>query len=804
MQTKRKNKLILSLALVFLCTCVVGVKPKKAEAKRINISKVRNAIDISVEYLWSQQKKDGSWPRVDKYRIGPTAIAVYALLSAGENVSNPRIRKALDWLGKKKNQTQLVYEMGMRCNAYEMAARQNYKKYRNSLKKESNRLRKYVHKSGGYGYVVPHTKKALRHAPHGHNPIHVSTAQYGVLGYWAGVSMGALESNTAYWKRVNKWWIKQQNADGGWPYDKTVRGWQLKSSGSMTTAGIATMFLCFDYLNSSKFLKCRGGEYPKAIKRGLQWMNKHAALDIKDHTRHHKNWYTYYLYGLERVGLAAGYKYFGKVDWYKQGALKLLKDHETKTVSWTDPTGEKHTNVKVGFWQYYRKPRVAIGVKTVDPNYNTVIDTSFAIIFLSRGLHPIGFNKLRFNGDWNNRPRDLAGLTLYISRSYEQDMRWQIVNLQVPSNELHDSRFLYISAKNKFEYTKAEVDKVRRYILQGGTILSLTECKGEGFETAIRKFYKEMFPNYKLVALKKSHPIYTKPHKFKRKKDKPKILVLTNGARVLAYHIPEDLAKSWHIGARGGRRFRNEQDFQIIGPNMLSYQIGGFRELTPRGTFFWPRLPKAKPQYVTNVARLVVKKTNCNPEPLAFEKLDRMLQSVSKTKLAVKNIDPKALNNKQFQVAVLTGTGKLNLSSKQKNAIKKFVDNGGLLYVEAVGGNKKFAKSAKSELKDIFGSAAIRELPLDNPVYKDAKPTSKKKKKRMRVFRKSAKMSGSSKYQFALRGYTKGNKTAIIFSEYDLSVGLLNMPSGSVKGYVPECSWKLLRNIMNLRRVRNK
>ena len=156
----------------------------------------------------------------------------------------------------------------------------------------------------------------------------------------------------------------------------------------MCTAGLASMFLCYDNLLQDGFVKCDQGPKTQAVLRplnkGLEWMDSHFEGAINGRDRGIGNIF-YLLYGVERVGLASGYKYFGKADWYKIGAEKLL--------------GMQGGN---GAWEA--------------GGYGAVVNTSYALLFLVRGRHAILFNKLDFDGDWNNRPRDLASLTRTIGR----------------------------------------------------------------------------------------------------------------------------------------------------------------------------------------------------------------------------------------------------------------------------------------------------------------------------------------------------------------------------------------------------
>ena len=44
---------------------------------------------------------------------------------------------------------------------------------------------------------------------------------------------------------------------------------------------------------------------------------------MSDHFKEVNDLYTWY--GVERIGTASGYKYFGKIDWFKEGAERLVK-----------------------------------------------------------------------------------------------------------------------------------------------------------------------------------------------------------------------------------------------------------------------------------------------------------------------------------------------------------------------------------------------------------------------------------------------------------------------------------------------
>ncbi|MCK4623996.1 MAG: hypothetical protein KAV00_01705, partial [Phycisphaerae bacterium] len=392
--------------IVIVTVVLTMAGPVRAQsAQQWDAQAVEKSIEKAKVWLWSQWA-DGHWKETDppppkpivKYAAnygGITATRAYALLAAGESPHDPRMKKTLEWLAKVKMRG--TYARAMRANVWAMLGRNS--QYRRKLAEDVRWLVRSVGGHGAYNYF-PYEKpkrpiRKLSELPKG--LYDNSNSQIAVLGVWAG-TRNNIEVPPRYWRHVEKHWIADQMPDGGWAY----RGKKGGSYGSMSAAGLATMFICFDVTHRKKFVKCKADTDHKEIARGLKWMDKNFSAIANPHGPGH--WYYYYLYGLERVGLASGYKYFGKKDWYKLCASNLIKRQSSN-----------------GSWG------------------GRLCETSFALLFLARGQHPVLFNKLKYPGSWNCRPRDLANFTRRIFQTFEKEVNWQIIPLIVPVEEWHDA-----------------------------------------------------------------------------------------------------------------------------------------------------------------------------------------------------------------------------------------------------------------------------------------------------------------------------------------------------------------------------
>ena len=790
---------------LLMVSCILSLSGP-AQGEDIDVEAVLKAIDRGQQYLWDARVKKeyndrkkaeanwaknppdaetkakikldpadrgviipaGVWPEYGTYatahyyRIGQTCLAVYALIESGVSPGDDRIRFALDWL--KTVETPMTYELGLRANVWFIADSMTKKKYFGNLKKDVAVL--YLStRDGAYNYFCYAKGRSS-----GDN----SNSQYGLLGVWGGAQAG-LPIPKQYWATVEKQWKARQGSDGGWSYttarfaygtEAAARGgsgpqWADISSATMSAAGLASMFVCHDNINLRDYIKCNRNMSVPSIEKGLAWFDKNFADTIKG-----RRVGGYYLYGLERVGLASGYKYFGKIDWYKECVKKVLASQE-----------------KDGSW---------------NTGHSKIVSTSYTLLFLARGLHPVLLNKLQFHGDWNNRPRDLASLTRWLSQQFERTLNWQIINLNVPVSELHDAPFLYFSGSVKPELSAEEKQKLKRFVLEGGTIISVTEGGGTaGFRKGIRKLYEELFPDYELKALDRDHPVYSAHSKLH---GRPRLFMMSNGVRPIIYHTDEDLSKDWQLQSYKTRK----HSFAIIS-NIVFYHLGGFEVLRPRGTSHWPEpLSESEKRNVDRTVPIAIVPMDLENktlvEPLAYERFATLLARRNRIKLeflgeasdtGVPTMTLDALAASGARVAILIGSGKISLSDAQKKSIQQFVKNGGTLLLEAQNGERSFAAMAEPIFSPLFGDKRFTRIPVNDPLYQMTGTEISGVQ-----YRKAAQARIGASRTPMLESIEVEGVGKVYFSPHDLTAGLVGAPNALIDGYEPESSWQIMRNIL--------
>ncbi|HEY2588985.1 MAG TPA: DUF4159 domain-containing protein [Tepidisphaeraceae bacterium] len=753
-----------------------------AMAVRPAAGATREQIDAAIEkgkqYLYSQLKKDGTWEEVSKPEIngpkqgwrqldykarqwgGQTAICAYALIAAGENPQDPKLKPAIDFLLKANIQS--TYGLGLSAQVWNLIppSPETRAVATHTVHMLDQGMIRQGPSAGFYGYWTgdkrgtdqPRWSDASGLGPQPKGWHDLSNSQYGVLGMWALEQTGAEVPND-FWKTVDEAWKKAQHEDGGWSYQP-----KKDATPSMTAAGIATLFITQDYTMPDTWSLCKGGSPTPEIDKGMAWMDKHIDEVIKA-----GDCYTFY--GLERIGVASGRKYFGQVDWFQRGADTLVKKQE-----------------KAGSW---------------NGDHGRIPNTCFALLFLTRGGAPVMMNKLEYETPraeagvmnvWNERPRDAANLGRWTGRQLEHDLNWQTVNMEVSPDDLHDATILYISGSQQMAYSPAKIKKFRQYVEQGGLILGNADCGKPEFTKSFIRLGTDLFPQYEFRQLPATHTIYThEQYNANRWKDRPNVLGLSNGVRELMVLVPDaDPSRAWQT-----HTYLSHENLFELGADVFLYAIDKKNLLSKGKTYIVEANPKIKATKRVKIAR-VIAGPNPDPEPGGWRRLAAIMHNAYKIDLEIYNAKPGEGSLLAARIAHFTGTTGFKLSDPARLELKAFVQNGGTLIIDAAGGNAAFAASAAEELRVLFGSQAAAEietpLPKDSPVYN--LPGEKIETAGYRIFAKESLPRGTKLP--TLRGMTFGKKIRVFYSPLDLSAGLVGEPVDGVFGYDPQTSTELM------------
>lgn len=743
------NRVVVLAALVCSFTQVAFAQVHQPYRGPLTARSIRTAIEDAVTFLRNNQQANGSILDNRVPQGGATSLAALTMLAAGANPSSDKhLQMALDWLASiEPNNT---YVRGIRANVWEYALRKVpfEEKYKRLLKQDFDWLMAAQNGTPGWRYSF---------ASQGWDN---SCTQYGVLGVWAA-SRAGFDPGDKFWQQMSQHFRGCQNVDGGWGYVKNSG-----SSANMATAGLASMFLVFDKYHAKDvyrrdqprvFEEGEAAEVLKSLERGMQWLGKRGGSNEG-----------YYLYGIERTGVASGRKYIGGRDWFREHAEFILKNQRSDG------------SIPLSRW-------------------GTQFGTQFCTLFLVHGGAPVVFNKLEYGQgqDWNLNPRDLANLTKELWSAYERPLNWQTISLSRPVEEF-EAPILFISGSKAATFTEEETLKLRDYILRGGTIVAEPSDHSAEFSQSIEKLLSDMFdpreyPSFGLKSINEKHPIFTVIKQDWQRL--AKLRVASNGSRVFLVLSDEYLSADWQSNKTNSDAFK-------LAMNVLFYATD-LGDLNAKFATILPDTPAAQPRtQPVSVAR--VKFTGAKNAPRDWDSASRAWTGFAPFArhvfgLTVKEQAPVQLvakNLEGLQLLHVSGRHAFTLSKPEQAALKSYVESGGLVLVDAYAGSAEFAKSARREMENVFGKlhplaagSVLAEGVFDGGVDLSTCRFSLAARKQLR--RQGERPRGQK-----LLVATQSDRPGVIFSAFDLSAGIANTRNFKSLGYRPDSARDIVGNLL--------
>lgn len=687
---------------------------------------------------------------------GRTALATLALLSAGVDRNDLCIRRALAYL--ERHPMPGTYGRALRASIYSVLvqqgpAQEEKEELLRLLRRDARWLVLAMNDSGGYTYVSHVDEEGKGRQS---NVYDNSNSQFGTLGVWICALAGHTVSN-AYWQRTEEFWLGQQRQDGGWGYHATDG-----SSQNMTIAGINSLIVVLDQLHAraaGKYQLFKGiarnaqagqdiTRLAEAAGRGMQWLARNGKPYGEAYTQ----------LGHERLGLASGEKYFGPHDWYRSGAEAALD---------------------IGRWENV-----------------SIENVSMWLLFLAYGRSPVLVNKLRWGdaeGGWDYYYRDLYHACRFLSNTYEQLYKWQIIDTQASLYDLQDAPILYITGNTALALPPEFAARLKQYVQQGGLIVGHANRANTEFVVSFKRTFEELFVEWggEFRALPEDHFLYRRAPGSSDQllTTKPPMWGLSDGYREAVLLASSDIAGAWHQSL--------EEDFPELFrlfANLRFYAAGPYKGLP--GRLRRDRL-EGTPAAMTSALRIARPRTGADRggAPTVWETMNELMTHYYGVSLEIDHTVPLSKINEAgpFDLVHIAGQKAHPFRAEELEAIKSFCAGGGIVVVEALGGDREFGKVALEQLKNALGSPLAQvsgEHVLVQGAFPQGKPLGEV------GYSPAVRQSGQIQGIVPLYTAEIGGRTALVFSPLDMSIAANGHYVPNVRGYETASAQKVLRNIL--------
>lgn len=716
-------------------------------AQQVTGEQVNAAVERAKRWLLAEQRADGRWA---DYGMpgGTTALATLALLNAGVPADNAQLERAIRVVrGLELDRT---YVVSLKIQALAAA---DPVRHRDRIQEAANWLVRAQLRNNMWGYGL------------GGERADFSNSQFAMLGLHEATKAGVQIPPTT-WNRARRALVNGQNRDGGWGYIPSA-SFPNPSTGSMTAACLASLYICGNELTeqhkpgrdaSGRLICCQPYVEFRPIARGLAWLATHFNPARNAPFGH---WYYYYMYAIERVGILSGVRYFGHHDWYREGAAALLA-RQKGTGSWEET--------------------------------HSVVDTSFALLFLAKGHRPVVFHKLQWTTSdrWNLTRNDLAHLVTFIGDALGEPVSWEVVPLDADVAEWIRAPILYFNGHEFPRLTDEEVEKLREYIRQGGTILISATCQLDKFRKGFEEFAAKAFPDYPVTRLDNEHPVFHALHEVDAQEIE--LQGISVGCRTSIFFSPNDIACMWDLA---DVPIESERAFKL-GANIAAYATG--LEPLPDKLAAVQMVAPGESPVATAPARGAVHLAQLmhngdwRPNPKAIPHLAAYLHEsmgidVVPSYEPLLATDPRLA---QHPIVYLTGHYSFELTPEQTAALRQHLERGGFLFANACCGRQPFDTSFRKLAAELFPDHKLEKLPPTHPILIGEPGVPIKAIE----YRPAVRAEQPNLNEPQLEGIDLDGRTVVVYSRFSIDCGLDGHKCFACRGIEPHDALRIAGNVI--------
>jgi hypothetical protein len=566
----------------------------------------------------------------------------------------------------------------------------------------------------------------------------------------------------------------------------------------MTCAGISGLAICRAALASGdanvengRVQCCRPHEEDDALERAVQWLAQHFSVERNPRPAGGgQPVLYYYLYGLERAGRLTARRFIGDHDWYREGAMVLVRAQDKLSHEWK------------GNWYAERLPQIS---------------TSMALLFLSKGRRPIVMAKLKYGegSGWNQHRSDAANLTVYTEEAWELGLTWQVMDPENATVEdLLQAPVLYISG-NQAPDLMPHAKKLRDYVDRGGFIFAEACCSDPSrFDEGFRKLMAAVFsePEYQLQQITPGHPIWrmqdlvrpTSPYA-------GKLWGVEYGCRTCVVYVEQDLSCYWELAQPGQWNRRpvaareHVADALAIGVNVLTYATN--REPKGKEQSFvtvedGEAASAAGSRGVTEIAKLR-HGGGCNDAPGALLNLIRTA-SQGEVKMTVRAA-PELINISnenlfRYHLVFMHGRQDFTLTDAERKQLREYLNRGGTLLADSICASQQFTTAFRRELAAAMPEQAMQRIPVDDPLFTAANGGADIRTVSLRdpqAAEESQPVAARIRQvEPQLEGIQIDGRWAVIFSPFDISCALESHEAIGCRGYTRQDAARIGLNVL--------
>ncbi len=401
--------------------------------------------------------------------------------------------------------------------------------------------------------------------------------------------------------------------------------------------------------------------------------------------------------------------------------------------------------------------------------------------------------------DWKTDPGDSETLLRWVGGQLGVNYGSIETSFAKFSYDPSDAPVLYLTGHNAISMTQVEAGKLRAYLQDGGFLVADACCGSRDFDAGFRKAMEMAFPDRPLRVLPLEHPLFsafadaTTAHYLNvpGNPTTPLVMGIDIGCRTAVFYFPRDVSCGWagHVHDTGERY--TIDDARKLGANLVTYIIADYQlgRYLASAKLYYQSGEKTRDEFVFGQ---IVHEGDCDPSPSGIVNLLEYVDTNSSIHVQYKkvSVDPGSPEVFNYPFLYIQGHYDFRFSDAAVANLKRFLQNGGVLFGESCCGRREFDAAFRREIARVIGADELKPIPLDSPVYRSFWQID-------RVgYTPYAEATVKGLDKPLLEGASVDGTLAVIYSPLALSNGWEQYDHPYSKGYDSESALKIGMNVL--------
>jgi hypothetical protein len=405
---------------------------------------------------------------------------------------------------------------------------------------------------------------------------------------------------------------------------------------------------------------------------------------------------------------------------------------------------------------------------------------------------------------WKSYPNDGSTLMTQVNRRLDDGNNYQYATKKLAEGGFDpvDIPLLFMAGDYDFTFTESEVENLRQFLHDGGTILFNAARGRDEFTTAAIREMGRVFPQKRFMRLSLDHPIYNARYRIQQLLTMaggvqfmrpPEVYSMDIGTRAAAILVPTGMGAAW-----SGTEYHPQGKHLVgesasrLGVNLVGYVLGS----TEYGRFLAQQFPEYDGRTAAgDVFRFAAVEYsgswNVNP---ALQ--NSMLQGLKdNTGIDVDyapqavTLDDPGLGN--YPLVWMTGHYDFELTAEEAAGLGAYLKQGGLVVAGAAAGFKPFDTALRRELKKVFPDAELVKLPPTHPLFVAGWNPVEKVAYTPAALREDPALEYPEFY-----GLFHDGRLVVVYSPYDLMSGLNRESNAYARGVTSDDALRIVTNLI--------